>query len=360
MKICIILGTRPEIIKMSPVIRECQEKGLDYFILHTGQHYSYEMDKIFFENLNLPLPDFNLDVGSASHGAQTGRILEDIEKILYNEKPSVVLVQGDTNTVAAGTLAAVKMNIKVGHVEAGLRSYDRSMPEEINRIMSDHLSDYLFIPTSDAKTNLTREGLDESKIHLTYNTITDAVYQNLEIAKDKSNIISQLNLVSKNYILVTSHRQENVDVKDKLKGVLEGLSAVYEHFGLSIVFPIHPRTLKQISNFDIEIPAGVHAIEPVGFLDFLKLEANARLIITDSGGIQEESCILNVPCVTLRENTERPETLTVGSNILASSNPEKILECAKIMMNKNIEWENPFGDGSAGKRIVEILRSKES
>lgn len=357
MKVCIILGTRPEIIKMSPIIRECQEMGVDYFVLHTGQHYSYEMDKVFFENLNLPLPDFNLDVGSASHGAQTGRMLEKIEDILLKEKPSVVLVQGDTNTVAAGTLAAVKLGIKVGHVEAGLRSYDRSMPEEINRVLSDHLADYLFVPTAEAKTNLIREGLDESKIHLTYNTITDSVYQNLDIAKNKSEILDKLKLSPKNYVLVTAHRQENVDVKDRLTGILEGLSAVHDHFGLPIVFPIHPRTFKQVTDFEIDLPEGIYAIDPVGFLDFLILEANAKLIITDSGGLQEESCILKVPCVTLRDNTERPETLAVGSNLLASTDPGSILKCAKIMVDKIAEWENPFGDGFAGKNILKILRS---
>ncbi|NPE27567.1 UDP-N-acetylglucosamine 2-epimerase (non-hydrolyzing) [Methanococcoides sp. SA1] len=355
MKVCIILGTRPEIIKMSPIIRECQKMGIDYFVLHTGQHYSYEMDKVFFENLNLPLPDFNLDVGSASHGAQTGRMLEKIEAILLKEKPSVVLVQGDTNTVAAGTLAATKIGIKVGHVEAGLRSYDRSMPEELNRILSDHLSDYLFVPTAEAKTNLIREGLDESKIYLTYNTITDSVYQNLDIAKNKSDILDKLKVSTKNYVLVTAHRQENVDVKDRLTGIIEGLKLIHDHFGMQIVFPIHPRTLKQINDFNIILPECVSAIDPVGFLDFLILEANARLIITDSGGLQEESCILKVPCVTLRDNTERPETLTVGSNLLASTDPHKILKCAITMAERLPEWNNPFGDGHAGEDILKII-----
>ncbi|MEZ5335339.1 MAG: UDP-N-acetylglucosamine 2-epimerase (non-hydrolyzing) [Methanolobus sp.] len=194
MKIAIIVGTRPEIIKMSPLIRECQQNNLDFFILHTGQHYSYEMDKVFFENLDLPNPDYNLDVGSGSHGEQTGKMLTGIEGILLKENPDVVLVQGDTNTVAAGTLAASKIGIKVGHVEAGLRSFDRTMPEELNRILSDHLSDYLFAPTQESINNLVQEGIDESKIHLTYNTITDAVFQGIGIAEQKSTILKKLNL----------------------------------------------------------------------------------------------------------------------------------------------------------------------
>ena len=204
MKLGIILGTRPEIIKMCPIIRECIKLELNYFVIHTGQHYSYTLDRVFFEQLELPDPDYNLDVGSGTHGEQTGKMLVGIEKVLMNEKPDIVFVQGDTNTVAAGTLAAVKLGIKVGHVEAGLRSYDKSMPEEVNRILSDHLSDYLFVPTQEARSNLLKEGIDEDKIFLTYNTITDSVYQNIEVARKKSNILDKLNLKPKEYFLVTA------------------------------------------------------------------------------------------------------------------------------------------------------------
>jgi UDP-N-acetylglucosamine 2-epimerase (non-hydrolysing) len=213
MTIAIILGTRPEIIKMAPVIRECQRRGLDYSIIHTGQHYSYQMDRIFFEQLELPQPDHNLDVGSGNHGEQTGRILADLEAVLMAERPDVVLVQGDTNTVMAGALAASKLHIKVGHVEAGLRSYDRSMPEEINRVVADHVSDYCFAPTEISKANLLKEGIAEEKIHVTGNTVVDSVYQNLEIAMRKVNILADLGLEPKGYFLVTSHRQENVTTR---------------------------------------------------------------------------------------------------------------------------------------------------
>ena len=358
MKIGIILGTRPEIIKMSPIIRECDKLGLNYFIIHTGQHYSFEMDEVFFSQLELPVPKYNLYVGSGYHGEQTGKMLMDIEKVLMKEKPNIVLVQGDTNTVVAGSLAAVKLGIKVGHVEAGLRSYDRSMPEEINRILSDHLSDYLFAPTEDSRKNLLNEGILENNIFLTYNTITDAVYQNMDIANRKSDIINKLNLKPNEYFLVTAHRQENVDAEERIKGIIDGLRLVGKTFSMPIIFPIHPRTLKRLDEFNLELPETVQVIDPIGFLDFLQLEANAKLIITDSGGLQEESCILKVPCVTLRDNTERPETLEVGSNVLASTNPFLILESVNAMLNKGNNWGNPFGDGDSGKNIISILRSE--
>jgi len=355
MKISIILGTRPEIIKMSPVIRECEKQGLAYFILHTGQHYSYNLDKIFFEELELPAAKYNLDVGSGSHAEETGKMLIGIEKVLKEEKPDIVLVEGDTNTVLAGALAASKLHIKVGHVEAGLRSYDRTMPEEINRVLADHVSDYLFAPTEKAKENLQREGVEENRIFVTGNTIVDAVYQNLEIARRKVDILNKLNLSHEGYFLVTAHRQENVDIKERLKGILDGLELVYNELNLPIIYPIHPRTMKKIREFGLEIPEGVKLIEPLGFLEFLQLEANAKRVLTDSGGVQEESCILKVPCVTLRDNTERPETLEVGSNVLAGINQNKILEGVKIMLDRKGNWKNPFGDGKAGNIITKIL-----
>ena len=359
MKIAIILGTRPEIIKMSPIIRECEKQGLAYFILHTGQHYSYKLDKIFFEDLELPAAKYNLDVGSGSHAEETGKMLIGIEKVLKEEKLDVVLVEGDTNTVLAGALAASKLHIKVGHVEAGLRSYDRTMPEEINRVLADHVSDYLFAPTEKAKENLLREGIEENKIFVTGNTIVDAVYQNLEIARRKVNVLNKLNLRPNEYFLITAHRQENVDVKGRLKGILEGLELVYHKFNLPIIYPIHPRTMKRLKGFGLEVPKGIELIEPLGFLEFLQLEANAKLVLTDSGGVQEETCILKVPCVTLRGNTERPETLEVGSNVLAGVNQEKILEGVSVMLNAKRDWKNPFGDGKAGNIITKILITTE-
>ena len=354
MKVAVILGTRPEIIKMSPVVRELEGRQIDFFILHTGQHYSYNLDKVFFVQLELPQPKYNLEVGSGSHAEETGKMLIGIEKVLLEEKPDVVLVEGDTNSVLAGALAASKLHIKVGHVEAGLRSYDRNMPEETNRTLTDHCSDYLFAPTEKAKAILLGEGIPKDKIFVTGNTIVDAVYQHLELATKSGDILGSLNLIPNKYFLVTLHRQESVDNRGRLASILQGLNEVATEFNLPVIYPIHPRSQKMMSKFNLE-PRNLKLIEPLDFLSFLQLESNARLILTDSGGVQEESCILGVPCVTLRDNTERPETLEIGSNILAGAVPEKILECSRIMLGKENNWQNPFGDGRAGERIVSII-----
>jgi len=353
-KIAVILGTRPEIIKMSPIIRELEKRELNYFILHTGQHYSYNLDQVFFKQLNLPQPRYNLNIGSGTHAEETGKMLIGIEKVLQKENPSVVLVEGDTNSVLAGALAACKLLIKVGHVEAGLRSYDREMPEEINRILTDHISDYLFAPTEKAKQNLLREGIKEEKIFVTGNTIVDAVMQNIKLAKNLE--LPSFIQILEDYFLVTLHRQENVDREKRLRSIIKGLELIAREYGIPIIYPIHPRTLKRIKEFGIKINKElIKIIEPLDYLTFLKLLSNAKLVLTDSGGVQEESCILKVPCVTLRYNTERPETLEVGSNILAGTEPDSILEKTKIMINKKRDWKNPFGDGKAAKRIVDIL-----
>jgi len=356
-RIAIVLGTRPEIIKMSPVIRECGHLGLDYFILHTGQHYSYNLDKVFFEQLELPNAKYNLDVGSGSHAEQTAKILTGIEKILQKEKPDIVLVEGDTNTVFAGALAAAKLHIKVGHVEAGLRSYDRTMPEEINRVLTDHCSNYLFAPTDKARQILLSEGIHDNKIFVTGNTIVDALYQNLSISEDRFNPLNDLELTPKEYFLVTAHRQENVDVKERFEGIIKGLELVAKEFCLPVIYPIHPRARKMMNHFGLKAN-GIEFIEPVDYLSFVQLEARAKLVLTDSGGVQEETCILGVQCVTLRDNTERPETIDVGLNILAGTNAESIVSKTKEILNRENNWKNPFGDGKAGKRIVEILETE--
>jgi len=315
------------------------------------------MDRIFFEELELPPARYNLDVGSGSHAEQTGKIMAGVEKVIGAEKPDIVLVQGDTNTVMAGALAASKLHIKVGHVEAGLRSYDRTMPEEINRVVADHISDYLFAPTKNSRQNLLKEGIDKEKIHVTGNTIVDSVHQNLEIAMRKVNILADMGLKNKEYFLVTSHRQGNVDNKERLGEIIQGLKLITKTFGMPVVFPIHPRTQKMVDSFGFEIN-GIKAIEPQGFLKFLQLEANARLVLTDSGGVQEESCILGVPCVTLRDNTERPETLFVGANMLTEAKSEKIMKGVMKMLETEHKWKNPFGDGHTGERTIQIINLK--
>lgn len=351
--IAIILGTRPEIVKMSPIIRECEKRCIDYFIIHTGQHYSYNMDKVFFEQLNLPEAKYNLDIGSGMHGEQTAKMLMEIEKLLIEEKPDVILVEGDTNTVLAGALAASKLHIKVGHVEAGLRSYDNQMPEEINRVLVDHCSDYLFVPTEKSREILLREGISEKKIFVVGNTIVDAVYQNLKLSKD--DVMKNLGLIQKEYILVTIHRQENVDNKERFRDIIKGIELVSKGLNLPVIYPIHPRSRKMMENFGLNISSSMRLIEPLDYLNFLQLEANARIILTDSGGLQEEACILKVPCVTLRDNTERPETLDVCSNILAGTESLEILRCAKEMITRDNNWRNPFGDGNTSEKIIEVI-----
>jgi len=357
MKISIILGTRPEIIKCSPIIRESQKLQLNLFVLHTGQHYSYNLDRVFFEQLELPEAKYNLDVGSSAHGKQTGEMLVGVEKVLQRESPDVVLVEGDTNTVLAGALAAVKLRIKVGHVEAGLRSYDRRMPEEINRILADHCSDYLFAPTEKSREILLHEGISERGVFMVGNTIVDAVNQNLDLSESKSNILDVLNLKAGEYVVATAHRQENVDEKDRFTGIIEGLRLVQREFNVPLIYPIHPRAKKQLEVFGLA-SRGLTLIEPLDYLAFLQLESKAKLVLTDSGGLQEETCILKVPCVTMRDNTERPETLAVGANILAGTKPDKILEAAKASCATKNRWVNPFGDGHAARRIIRILKTE--
>ncbi|MDP2216449.1 MAG: UDP-N-acetylglucosamine 2-epimerase (non-hydrolyzing) [Methanolobus sp.] len=342
-----VLGTRPEIITMCPVIRECESRGLGFYILHTGQHYSFEMDRVFFEELKLPAPKYNMDVGSGLHGEQTGKMLAGIERVLLEDTPDVVLVQGDTNTVLAGALAASKLHIKVGHIEAGLRSFDRTMPEETNRIVADHISDYLFAPTENSKKYLLAEGIPEERIFVTGNTVADAVYQNLEISKQSRKTLERFVLKEGGYFLTTVHGAENTDKKERLAGILAGFEQIYAEFSLPIIFPAHPRTVKMIREFGLQVPEGPQVIDPVGYLDFLQLEGSAKLILTDSGGLQEEACILGVPCVTLRDNTERPETVEVGANVVCGD--KSVIGCVKQMMQVGKGWKNPYED--AGERI---------
>ena len=347
-----ICGTRPEIIKLSPIIRECEKFGLDFFILHTGQHYSYEMDGVFFEQLRLPKPKYNLKVGSGTHAEMTGKMLLGIEDVLSSEKPSIVLVEGDTDTALAGALASAKIGIRVGHVEAGLRSYDRSMPEEINRVLADHCSDYLFAPTENAKRILLGEGIPNDKVFVTGNTIVDAVRQNADLGHYDS---EQAKNVVLKYMLATVHRQENVDSRERFSSIIAGLERVADEFEMPVLYPIHPRARKRMSEFGLKVSDNIRISEPVDYLKMLWLEKWARLILTDSGGLQEEGCIIGTPCVTLRDNTERPETIEVGANVLAGAMEDKILQCAEAMVGKS-GWSNPFGDGKAAERIIEIVR----
>lgn len=354
-KICIILGTRPEIIKMASIIRECQKRKISFFIIHTNQHYAENLDKIFFRELHLPEPKYNLNIGSASHARQSGKMMVGIEKILCKEKPSIILVQGDTNTVMAGSLVAAKLHIKVGHIEAGLRSSDRTMPEEINRILSDHCSDLLFAPTAHARQNLLKEGIDRNKIFVVGNTIVDAIVSHKALARHSS-VLKRLKLEKKKYFLATVHRQENVDQKEKLSSIIRGFELVYKKYRMPVFFPMHPRTKKMMEHFKLKRRSGVLFVDPLGYLDFLHSMENAVLIISDSGGVQEEACVLHIPCLTLRENTERPETLIGGGNRIVGTASNAILSGVEKMLRKKIRWSNPFGSGESASKVIDVIR----
>lgn len=356
MKIGIIVGTRPEIIKMAPIVRACIERKTPYTLLHTGQHYSFDMDGVFFQELELPQPNANLEVGSGSQVYQVGAIVTGMEELLGREKPDVLLVEGDTNSVLAAAIAANKMGIEVGHVEAGLRSYDRTMPEEINRILTDHVSDHLFAPTEHSRKILLGEGVDESRIHVTGNTVVDELLRQRKRA-ERSEVFGQFEVERGGFMLATVHRKENVEDEERLRGIFEGMTRSAKAIGAPVLAALHPRTQKRVKELNLEVDGSVRLLTPLGYMDFLGLHAGAALTLTDSGGLQEEACTLKVPCVTLRDNTERPESVQVGANLLAGADPERIEACAVEMSKRPRDWENPFGDGTSGVQIVDILRS---
>lgn len=341
---------------MSPIISRLIERDIDYLIIHSNQHYSDKLDSIFFRQLQLPPPDFSLDVGSGTHGEQTGKMLQKIEQILLKSPTSFVLVQGDTNTTLAGALSASKLHIPVGHVEAGLRSHDRKMPEEINRILTDHISDVCFVPTETQQRILLNEGIDKSKIIITGNTIVDAVFRNQDLMNE--NILETLDLQKKKYFIVTIHRQENVDDPLILQEIFDSIAEAGVSHNYDIIAPLHPRTISMIKKSKINIGKKIRIIDPVGYFEFLALQKNASLIITDSGGLQEEACILKTPCVTVRENTERPETVKVGGNLIGGVRKQSILPAIEIMLQKKPDWKNPFGDGQASEKIINNIVSK--
>ncbi|ELZ10972.1 UDP-N-acetylglucosamine 2-epimerase [Halovivax asiaticus JCM 14624] len=350
-QLAIVLGTRPEIIKLAPIIQECRRRDIAHTVVHTGQHYSPRLTEVFFEELQLPSPDHTLGVGSDTHGEQTGSMIAGIESVLLDVDPRTVLVQGDTNTTLAATIAASKLDVELAHVEAGLRSDDRQMPEEVNRIICDHTADQLFAPTTEAATNLRDEGIEADRITVTGNTVVDALQRHRRIALERNTLPEGLGDVPGEYGLVTLHRAENVDEPERFADILSGIDRVARAFDLELIYPVHPRAREVLS--DLPVPDTVRPVEPLEYLDFLRLEAEARLILTDSGGVQEEACVLGVPCVTLRENTERPETIAVGANRLGGVSPERIAEAARVVLAADDEWDNPFGDGDAARRILE-------
>lgn len=355
MRLAIAVGTRPEIIKMAPVIRACQDSGTPFTIIHTGQHYSYELDGVFFDELDLPKPDTRLDVGSGSHAHQIAAILERLEPVLAADRPDVLLVQGDTNSVLGVALAGRTLGIPIAHVEAGLRSGDRSMPEEMNRTVVDHIADVCFAPTTPAAANLMAEGIPTERIAVTGNTVVDEIHRQRHRAEALA-MPSRFGVKDRPYLLATVHRAENTDDPLRLAGILAGLEAVVRVLGAPLFVALHPRTQAKLDAHGIHVPTDIRVLPSLGYLEFLGLQASAALVLTDSGGVQEEACSLGVPCVTLRDSTERPESIQAGANVLAGADPARILDAAQTMFGRPATWSNPFGDGTSGTRIVDWLR----
>jgi len=376
MNLAAIIGARPQFIKAKPVTDELKQfNAIKSIVIHTGQHYDYEMSKLFFDELDIPAPDYHLKVGSGEHGLQTGKMLIRIEKVLQKEKPDLVLVFGDTNSTLAGALAAAKLHIPVAHIEAGMRSFNKDMPEEINRILTNHIADYLFCSTETAVNNLKNEGfkniinngkLIKASFHqspiITHQlpivvNVGDVMYDiwlsSIKIAKEESRILQTLGLKPKSYYLVTIHRPRNTDNYNTLKDILEALNEL----DFPVVFPIHPRTkerMKRYSNITVEQFDNILSIEPAGYLDMLVLEKNARKILTDSGGVQKEAYFSQVPCITLREETEWVETVKSGWNVLVGSDKKKIIEATNYSIPTK-DTNTFFGDGKSSKRICRYI-----
>jgi len=352
MKLLHIIGARPQFVKAAMVSKAWAGHGGEFFI-HTGQHYDENMSRLFFDELKLKEPDVNLGIGSATHSEQTAQMLSGIGKILVRENPDIVLVYGDTNSTLAGAIAAVKENTTLAHVEAGLRSYNRRMPEEINRVLTDHISDLLFCPTTQAVRNLEREGMLQG-VYFVGDVMADSLKFFAEEAETRSDILEELGLDPQAYALVTLHRSGNVDRKHKLASIFKELAKI----DFRLVFPVHPRTLKMALEFNLDFPENVQVIEPVGYLDMIMLEKNAECILTDSGGVQKEAYLLGVRCITIRDETEWVETVNAGWNCLAGADSGLI---AKRFVDFQPHSDRPriFGDGHASDKIIEVLNSSK-
>ena len=360
-KVLNIVGARPNFMKIAPVYAEMKRRKTEFepLIIHTGQHYDEKMSEAFFNDLGMPKPDVYLGIGSDSHAAQTARIMLEFEPIVLEYKPDWVLVVGDVNSTIACALVCSKLGVKIAHVEAGLRSYDRTMPEEINRILTDSISDLLLTPSPDGNENLKKEGIADFKVKLVGNIMIDSLFRNLEIARS-SKIRETLEVSQSNYAVVTLHRPSNVDDKETFEGLLDALIKISEK--LPIIFPAHPRTKSRVEEFHLLEKISnskIKLIEPLGYLDFIRLFSGAKLVLTDSGGLQEETTALKIPCLTLRENTERPITIEMGTNVLVGTNSQNIIDAAyKIIDNPNSSEEAkvpPLWDGKTAIRICDAL-----
>lgn len=349
MKVVSIVGARPEFVQSAPVSRALRRAGITEVLVHTGQHYDYRMSQAFFDDLGIPAPDHNLEAGSAGHAAQTAEILARLEPVLRDERPDCVIVRGDTNSTIAGALAASKLHLPLAHVEAGERSYDRRMPEEINRVVADSISDVFFCVSATAAAQLAAEG-HTRHVHVVGDVMFDAVLHNIELARARSGILADLGLEPGGYVLATVHRASTTDDPARLGGVVAAFNAAAE----PVIFPAHPRTRAALERLDARFAAHVRVIDPVGYFDMLQLEANARLIATDSGGVQREAYFLKRPCLTLRDETEWTETVGAGWNRLVGVKSETILAAWRTFAPPTAQ-PPIFGDGHAGDRIATIL-----
>ena len=358
MKIINIVGARPNFMKVAPVHAALLARGHDAQLIHTGQHYDENMSRVFFEQLGMARPSRNLGVGSGSHAVQTARVMEAFEAVVLEARPDLVLVAGDINSTVACALVAVKLDIRVAHLEAGLRSFDRRMPEETNRVLTDHMSDILLTPSADADLNLQHEGVPAERVFRVGNAMIDSLRAHLNSAR-ATDIVSRLGQMAGSYALVTLHRPENVDSRSSLERLLHALGTLSRD--LDILFPVHPRTRSRIGEFGLDAllqaAPRIHLIEPLGYLEFLALEDKARLVLTDSGGIQEETTALGVPCLTLRENTERPITVTEGTNLVIGTAPERMLrEVGEILAGRSKAGRVPeLWDGHAADRVADVI-----
>jgi UDP-N-acetylglucosamine 2-epimerase (non-hydrolysing) len=363
LKIVNVVGARPNFMKIAPLVAKMREyPGIEPYLLHTGQHYDHAMSELFFKNLRLPEPDHYLGVGSGDHGAQTGRVMIAFEETLRALQPHIVIVVGDVNSTIACGLVAVKMGIKLAHVEAGLRSFDRSMPEEVNRVLTDQISDYLFTTEAAARDNLAREGVSEDKIFFVGNVMIDTLLRHRQQASSRG-LLTDLGIAPRAYALVTLHRPANVDDRRVLTGLMHALCTISER--LPVVFPVHPRTRQRLTDFGLEAEMreypDLRLLAPLGYLDFLQCMDNAQFVITDSGGIQEETTVLGVPCITTRENTERPVTVVEGTNVVVGRDSQRLLDAVhNILLGEGKVGRSPeLWDGKAAERIVDILWERE-
>jgi UDP-N-acetylglucosamine 2-epimerase len=349
MKIVSIVGARPQFIKASPLTLLLRKQHHE-ILVHTGQHYDYGMSDVFFEDLGIPAPDYHLGIGSGRHGAQTGGMLTAIEDVLEKEQPDAVIVYGDTNSTLAGVLASAKLHIPVAHIEAGLRSFNRAMPEEINRVLTDHVSTWLFAPSKLSRDQLAREGI-RAGVHVVGDIMYDALLLHRSRADTSSKVLDELRLSPKSYYVATVHRAENTDRRENLASIFEGLGRLDK----PVVMPLHPRTLKKLEEFQISLRENVKPLDPLGYLDMLKLQSQASCILTDSGGVQKEAYYLSVPCVTLRYETEWVETVTAAWNLICGTESVAIVEGVCRMEGCQAPHPNLYGDGTTAQRIVEVL-----